>query len=43
MISCLVLVNASVCSGPQWNGTLTRIKSRSHSASSDNLGVNLLR
>ena len=38
MISCLMLVNASVCSGPHWNGTLMRIKSQRHSASSDNLG-----
>ena len=43
MISCLIAVNASVCSGPYWNGTLIRIKSQRHSASSDNLGVNLPR
>ena len=41
MISCLMLVNALVCFGPHWKGTLMRIRSRRHSASSDNLGVNL--
>ena len=43
MISCLMLVNASMCSGPHRNGTLMWIRSQRHSASSDNLGVNLPR
>ena len=38
MISCFMVVNASVCSGTHWNSTLMCIKPQRHSANSDSLG-----